>query len=99
MDTKIPGARHAHFLSASDKLISSIQRAVGEDADRKFQHSRKRALLQNIVPFLPLAPADLEWVANKELKQLGGALAVEYRGVWAGKLTWSKTVPHWMATR
>ena len=77
----------------------AAKRAVEEDADRKFQHSRKRALLQNIVPFLPLAPADLEWVANKELKQLGGALAVEYRGVWAGKLTWSKTVPHWMATR
>ena len=36
-------------------------------------------------------------VAIKELKDLGGALALEYRGVWGGKLTWHKDVPHWMA--
>ena len=36
-------------------------------------------------------------VAMKELKELGGALALEYRGVWGGKLTWHKDVPHWMA--
>jgi hypothetical protein len=36
-------------------------------------------------------------VAIKELKELGGALAREYRGVWGGKLTWHKDVPHWMA--
>ena len=76
----------------------SAKRAVEEDADRKFRNSEKRALLQNIVPFLPLSLDDMRWVAAKELKELGGDLAQEYKGAWAGKLTWAKDVPHWCAT-
>ncbi len=75
----------------------SAKRAVEEDADSKFQHSEKRALLQNIVPFLPLSLEDMKWVAAKELKELGGDLSKEYKGAWGGKLTWAKDVPHWCA--
>jgi len=53
----------------------SAKRAIEEDADNKFKHSKKRALLQNIVPFLPLSQDDLKWVATKELKELGATLS------------------------
>ena len=73
----------------------AAKRAVEEDADSKFQNSEKRALLQNIVPFLPLSLDDMKWVAAKELKELGGDLSKEYKGAWGGKLTWAKGVPLW----
>jgi hypothetical protein len=84
----------------STKLIPHMDRdaakhAIEDDADTKFKHSKKRALLQNIVPFLPLSRDDMQWVAAKELKELGRQLSIEYRGVWGGKLTWSSQVPDW----
>jgi len=73
------------------------KQAVQEDADKKFLLSKKRALLQNIVPFLPLTEEDFASVAVKELKRLGEKLAIEYKGSWIGKLTWAKEVPRWIA--
>ncbi len=75
------------------------KQAIEEDADSKFRRSKKRALLQNIVPFLPLSLDDMKWVAARELKELGQHLSAEYANVWFGKLTWSPPICDWMANQ
>mmetsp|Transcript_10914 Transcript_10914/g.26191 ORF Transcript_10914/g.26191 Transcript_10914/m.26191 type:complete len:439 (+) Transcript_10914:143-1459(+) len=88
----------------STKLSPGMDRiaarhAVEQDAQERFTNSRKKALLNNVVPFLPLSVEDLAQVAVMELKQLNGRLAREYRGVWGGTITWQKEVPSWLAER
>ena len=75
------------------------KQAIEEDADSKFRRSKKRALLQNIVPFLPLSLDDMKWVAARELKELGKHLSAEYTFCWGGKLTWSPRICEWMANQ
>jgi hypothetical protein len=72
---------------------------IEEDADSKFKRSKKRALLQNIVPFLPLSRNDMRWVAARELKELGKHLSAEYTFCWGGQLTWSPPICDWMANQ
>jgi len=75
------------------------KQAIEEDADSKFRRSKKRALLQNIVPFLPLSLDDMKWVAARELKELGKHLSADYTYCWGGKLTWSPRICEWMANQ
>mmetsp|Transcript_47727 Transcript_47727/g.119254 ORF Transcript_47727/g.119254 Transcript_47727/m.119254 type:complete len:445 (+) Transcript_47727:24-1358(+) len=88
----------------STKLSPSMgreeaKRAIQEEADGRFLRSSKQALLQNIVPFLPLSVEELQTVAVMELKSLSSSLAREYRGIWAGKITWSGDVTRHIAAR
>jgi len=81
----------------STKLSPSMGReeakkVIQEEAESRFLRSSKQALLHNIVPFLPLSAEELETVAVMELKALSAGLAREYRGIWAGKMTWSRNV-------
>eukprot|EP00286_Rhodomonas_abbreviata_P028596 CAMPEP_0181301298 /NCGR_PEP_ID=MMETSP1101-20121128/7346_1 /TAXON_ID=46948 /ORGANISM="Rhodomonas abbreviata, Strain Caron Lab Isolate" /LENGTH=315 /DNA_ID=CAMNT_0023406587 /DNA_START=12 /DNA_END=955 /DNA_ORIENTATION=+ len=52
----------------------------------------KQLLLDNIVPFVPLAADELEKVTKLKLLKLQSSLLKKYRNVWAGRLTWQKEV-------
>lgn len=103
---KTVATNHAVVILVSDlgsrKLHSSMDRtqartAVEEAATARFIRSKKRVLLQNIVPFLPLSLPEMAAVAELELKKLTHILEVEFRGMWSGLLTWSNQVPEEMA--
>ena len=98
-------ARLPYQVLALDNVIDIFDTAgaapalIEEDADSKFKRSKKRALLQNIVPFLPLSRNDMRWVAARELKELGKHLSAEYTFCWGGQLTWSPPICDWMANQ
>lgn len=71
--------------------------AIQAAAEKSFLRVNKHVLLDNIVPFLPLAREDLQQVAELELRKLQRSLAKEYLGLWNGKLTWKKQVTEWIA--